>query len=180
MPLNDEETISLFILSRDGFLHYRHNSCFILGYCLTPMATAPYPPVNVGSNSVKDYYCIGYYGGIYLGEHNYIDHMFLQSCYQAIQVQGGTGHTSLINRALVQASPYVLYSGTSNNYYLQIAQLAIEDAISGYWCSPIDHVYDPNNAIHGSLTAHRVLQGTGPVTGALTVNGATNLTITTY
>lgn len=58
-----------------------------------------------------------------------------------------------------------------------LATISFEDAGSG-WQVPVAHVYDPNSKLKGRLTFLHVLSGTGNTSTGLTLNGASNLTLT--
>ena len=105
-------------------------------------------------------YVFGYYTGIQIGTHSYVEDFFIQSCYQGIGKTPGGYHAMYLN-GLVQWCPYVIYGNGGTNPIYGI--LDIEDAVGGSygasWQSPIAHFYN----ITGKFFVHQVKSGTGIV-----------------
>jgi hypothetical protein len=147
-------------------------------------------PTN-SNNAIIDYRgtvsAFGYYAGPAIGEHTDADHFVVYRCKVGLNIQGNYYHASQIDHASIEHCPYVLATvdpsagiinptGASGYSTFNIDLLDIEDAPSG-WPVPVYHVNDPGNDYHGRVRYIRVLGGVGTEEGALTLNGAANLSL---
>lgn len=143
----------------------------------------------VNNNALAEYrgnnWAIGYYAGFGISEHSNAENLTAYRCYVGLNIQGDYYHAAIVQLATVEHCPYVIATvdpsagivnptGASGYATFNIDLLTIEDATST-WAVPTYHVNDPGNDYHGRVRYLRVVPGTGTVTGALTVNGATNL-----
>lgn len=155
-----------------------------------PTGMANLVPLN-NNNAVADYrglnQAIGWYTGVSIGEHTQAEKLFAYQCYVAFNIEGDYYHAAQVEHASAEWCTYVLASvdppsglvnpsGASGYCIMNINLLDIEDAVSG-WGVPTYHINDPGNDYYGRIRYMRVLAGTGTQTGALTLNGATHLSL---
>lgn len=153
-----------------------------------PTGVFNFGPSN-NNNGIIDYrgtvMAQGLYAGPAIVEHVTADHIIAYKCNVGLNVRTDYYHAAQINHASVELCPYVIASvdtssglvnpsGASGYALFNIDLLDIEDQDTGSFV-PVYHINDPGNDYHGRVRYMRVLANTGTVTGALTVNGATNL-----
>ncbi len=139
----------------------------------------------VNNNAVADYrglnQCIGWYAGLSFNEHTQAEKLYAFQCVVAINATGDYYHAAQLEHVSAEWCNYVFATvdpsaGIVNPSGASGYLTDIEDAVSG-WGVPTYHVNDPGNDYYGRIRYIRVLAGTGTVTGALTVNGATHLSM---
>lgn len=145
-------------------------------------------PLN-GNNATADYrgltHVMGWYAGPGVTEHTQAEKILSYRCKVGLNIQGDYYHAAQIDHLSVEHCPYgiatvapasgiVNPSGASGYAIFNIDLWDIEDAASG-WAVPTYHVNDPGNDYYGRVRYVRVVAVVGTQTGALTVNGATNL-----
>lgn len=116
----------------------------------------------------------GFYNGYEFSEHcNGFATQAAWGCKQAF-VFAAANHASYFDRLMaVHCEKVIVGTGT---HYLDIAQLNIEHATSGWWVTDYD-IDDASHYLQGNLNWHVVLAGSG-VDSTFTVNGGAKLNIT--
>ena len=147
-------------------------------------------PLN-NNNGMADYrgicHVMGWYAGPGVTEHTQAEKLLVYRCAVSLNIQGDYYHAAQIDHLNTEHCPYgiatvapasgiVNPSGASGYAIFNVDLWDIEDAASG-WAMPTYHVNDPGNDYHGRIRYMRVLAGVGTQTGALTLNGATNLAL---
>lgn len=117
----------------------------------------------------------GLYNGYQFSEHcNGFACQAAWGCKQAFVFASGAYHASYFDRLMaVHCEKVIVGTGT---HYLNIAQLNIEHATSGWWVTDYD-IDDASHYLQGNLNWHVVLAGSG-VDSTFTVNGGAKLNIT--
>ena len=117
----------------------------------------------------------GFYNGYEFAEHcNGFACQAAWGCKQAFVFASGANHASYFERLMAHHCEKVVVG--TGNHYLNVAQLNIEHAPSGWLVTDYD-IDDANHYLQGSLNWHVVLSGTG-VDSTFTVNGGAKLNIT--
>lgn len=117
----------------------------------------------------------GFYNGYEFAEHcNGFACQAAWGCKQAFVFASGANHASYFDRLMAVHCEKVVVS--TGNHYLNVAQLNVEHATSGWWVTDYD-IDDASHYLQGNLNWHVVLAGTG-VDSTFTVNGGAKLNIT--
>lgn len=116
----------------------------------------------------------GFYNGYEFAEHTVGQQVAAWGCKQAFVFTTATNHASCFQRLMaVHCEKVIVATGV---HYVEIDQLNVEHASSGWWVTDYD-IDDASNYLKGSLRWHVVLAGTG-VDSTFTVNGATGIVYT--
>ena len=115
---------------------------------------------------------IGMYWGYQFAEHTNGVNVNAWGCKRAFEFAGLTDHASVFQRLMAVHCEQVLVAG-GGAHRLQIQQLDIEHATSGWWVTDYD-VNDASDRLVGDLRWHVVLAGSGS-DSTFTVNGGANL-----
>lgn len=115
---------------------------------------------------------IGFYWGYQFAEHCNGVNVNAWGCKRAFEFSGLTHHASVFQRLMAVHCEQVLVAG-GGEHRLQIQQLNVEHATSGWWVTDFD-VNDSSNRLVGDLRWHVVLAGTGN-DATFTVSGASKL-----
>lgn len=113
---------------------------------------------------------IGFYNGYLFGEHTLGEHVKAWGCKVAF-VFVAADHASYFSRMMAVHCEKVLTA--TGEHYVDIGQLNIEHATTGWWITDYD-IDDSSNYLNGDLAWHVVLAGTGQ-DNTFTVNGANNM-----
>lgn len=135
---------------------------------------------NYGFVRMRNFYCIGYYGGISHGEHADLDNIFIQCTYKAFILYQGH-HAARYGKVLAQWCPYVLWmdEAATRTLPLDCSVLDIEDINqSDKWYHSIEHIHDIKNMLLANIkTVRRVIGYVGEQVLPLTINGGKFLKI---
>lgn len=117
---------------------------------------------------------VGFYNGFEFAEHcNGYACQAAWGCKRAFVFASATSHAAQFCRLMAHHCERVIVGeGVS---YVNIAQLNVEHATSGWWVTDYD-IDDASNNIYGEVNWHAILAGSG-VSNTFTVNGANRLTI---
>lgn len=182
---------NLALLAQASFEDVRWDVDAAAGSISLPTAKTGISVIMPGNNNnaISEYRGIcsvwGWYAGPGIGEHTTAQHLLAYKCKVGLNIQGDYYHAAHIDYANVELCPYVIATvdpatglanptGASGYAIFNIDTLDIEDQDTGAFI-PVYHVNDPGNDYYGRVRYMRVVANVGTVTGALTVNGATNL-----
>lgn len=130
------------------------------------------PTINNGARStVKSVNVVGFYNGVEHSEHAILDDVNAWGCKVAF-VPTAANHASRYARVGAYHCERVIKP--TGTHYLDVAQLAVEHAASGWLTTDYD-VDDAANYLIGNVRWAAVLAGSGPH-NSFTVNGGANLT----
>lgn len=115
---------------------------------------------------------LGFYNGIEIAEHANGEQINAWGCKNAFTFIA-SDHASHFDRMMAVHCERVLVG--TGLHYVDISQLNIEHAASGWWVTDFD-VDDASNYLRGSLRWHVVLAGVG-VDATFTVNGAQGMQV---
>lgn len=115
---------------------------------------------------------IGMYFGYQFAEHSNGGNVNAWGCKRAFEFSGATDHASVFQRMMAVHCEQVLVAG-GGEHRLQIQQLDIEHATSGWWVTDFD-INDASNRLVGDLRWHVVLAGTGN-DSTFTISGASQM-----
>lgn len=118
---------------------------------------------------------LGFYNGYEFAEHcNGFATQGAWGCKLAFVFTTATNHASYFARLMAHHCEKVIVA--TGITYVNIAQLNVEHAASGWWVTDYD-IDDASHYLSGSVTWHVVLAGTG-VDSTFTVNGGAKLNMT--
>lgn len=131
-------------------------------------------PKNNNGADVRVGVCnvIGFYKGVQISEHFNAQQLNIWACRVPVETTFGY-HASHIKRLMVVHCPSGIVV-TGGAAYLDIEQMDIEHATTGWWApSSTYDIDDANNYLHGRVKWHTVKAGVG-VDETFAVNGAAN------
>jgi hypothetical protein len=126
-----------------------------------------------------------YFGHVIYQSHTILTETISNLCYVAYGLTSGTDtHATIGVGVQWQECKYGMtgYSTTgivslASAFYINLPLLDLEDGATGNWYSSPIHILDASNQIRGEISYSRTLAGVGAEVGALTVTGASNLTM---
>lgn len=113
---------------------------------------------------------MGFYKGYQFGEHSNGFQVNAWGCKVAYEFIAADHASHFVRMMAVHCEKVLTATG---NHYVDIEQLNVEHATTGWWVTDQD-VDDPSSYLRGALRWHVVLAGTGP-DNTFTINGAAGM-----